>query len=224
MPKAAIVLVSYKLPPARLMDWLRWNLMELAGCVPVYVVTDPTTDVATVCSRPPWWRFLIYPGKMPVFSLAKTANFGIRRALEDGCETILKCDPDIIFDGALETMLTTPAAGRYVVAKFHNVRSYAERQRPYRDEMATDGCISMTAHAWQAIQGYDERMYGWGFEDTEVCQRAKESGMQQTNAWVLHVDHPPWGRASGFNPNRNDANFNMPPRIIGSQPDWGKGL
>ena len=85
-----------------------------------------------------------------------------------------------------------------------------------------EGTISMRYLGWLAVQGYNEILDGWGFDDNEICQKLSNIGWQVNHdGRVWHVDHPggaKWNRA--FNPDRGRENM-----LRGSEripnPDWG---
>ena len=56
-----------------------------------------------------------------------------------------------------------------------------------------------------AVNGFDERMTGWGREDTELAVRCYHSGLRRLQlrhtALALHLHHPPRGHGDGPNPN-----------------------
>ena len=56
-----------------------------------------------------------------------------------------------------------------------------------------------------ACNGFDERMVGWGREDTELALRCYHRGVQRLQlhhtALALHLHHAPRGRADADNPN-----------------------
>lgn len=48
---------------------------------------------------------------------------------------------------------------------------------------------------WDKLSGYDERMYGWGYEDTDLYIRAKEKIklIEPTEYALFHINHPSRG-------------------------------
>jgi hypothetical protein len=56
-----------------------------------------------------------------------------------------------------------------------------------------------------AVNGFDERMTGWGREDTELAVRCYNAGLRRLQlrhtALAVHLHHPPRGHGDGPNPN-----------------------
>ena len=56
-----------------------------------------------------------------------------------------------------------------------------------------------------AVNGFDERMAGWGREDTELALRCYRAGIQRLQlrhaAIAIHLHHPPRGSGDARTPN-----------------------
>jgi hypothetical protein len=223
MNRPAIVVIAYKIPKSRLRDFLTWNATEItAADAALYLVCESAYTGERGC------RLLdaVYPGDMPVFSICKTGNYGIREAADAGRSPILKTDIDVAFDGSLKTILTVNDWTANV-PKYLDCPSYERRKQAKGVLPDGQGSICMTAGNWRMLQGYDERFTGWGGDDNEMCARIKELGIRLDDGMnVCHIAHEvnaKWNRENGFNPRNWQVNHNIPQRRIGMQPLWGTG-
>jgi len=226
MPEAAVVVTSYRIPTKRLTDWLAWNSEYFQWLAGVYLVCDE--DTAEWAKQADWRMPLVvlpYPVPLQQFSITRTANYGIRRAMEDGCRKIIKTDVDVVFLSGLGEMLEVDNR-KAITPRYGDAASYETRNQFRRYMPHGQGTISMTAHNWERLEGYDERCSGWGFDDNEMCQRIAEAGIEIDDAPVVaHIDHGlPKGadwNADSFNPNLRAINVKLIPRGPRSQPHWG---
>lgn len=53
------------------------------------------------------------------------------------------------------------------------------------------GCILMARKDFNSINGYNERMLGWGYDDDDICLRLDELGIksQHLPPYFYHIDH-----------------------------------
>jgi hypothetical protein len=219
----AFVIVHYRLPELRLREFLTWNADGIARLrARLVIVAD--RDYADL---PPWARVAHYPHEMPVFNLAKAANYGIRHA---GSGIVCKTDPDCLFPPeALEDVArASPLCGVCLTYRM------ADSASPDDIEKAaiwteSKGTVALYADHWASLCGYDERMVGYGMEDSDLVQRAqacRDRTVYMSPAPVYHVAHSSAPQPAA--PNRTDcynrANFNPcnhdHNRRIMSGPGW----
>lgn len=220
MPRMAIVFVSYRIPTARLHDHFRWNgrIYEAYGDqLRVYVVSDVEHELADYAET------VVFPeSALPVmggqvrFSLCKTKNAGIAKAIQDGTNVIVSTDVDVAFDwGSLaltSAIGRVPADSAAVVPVYRMAPSYEERTAGRLDHGCT-GTVGMTANNWRRIK-YDERCIGYGADDGILLRDIELAGLKVIrDCEVAHIAHVQgdgsrtpgsgsdtcWGRADGFN-------------------------
>ena len=96
-------------------------------------------------------------------------------------ETVLHVPPS---DTAAIKFPHEPAEGQYD----HKITSWA-------------GCLIMPREAWEAVDGYDERFRGWGYEDDSFRMSLDMlwGSHRRQDSYVCHLFHE-----------RGDADFNQP--------------
>jgi hypothetical protein len=255
-PRLAVVFVHYRLPLQRLVDHLEWNAdLYRAADAKVFVVCDPAT--AAMASKsgsevgvgigvehpaaPPAPSlkpiFLPYPGPMPIFSLAKTKNYGIRAAIESGYTQIIATDADIAWTpSAWEACIATPQ-GVAAVPIYHMAASYADRATDYVPAPMATGTVAMTADMWRAAH-FHEACIGYGSDDGILLQAIRRNKWKRQRTpplyHIAHLAHTPqkefcqknpridhWGRDSGFNPENFKDNRKLYHTPIDHNPHWG---
>jgi hypothetical protein len=212
------------MPSERFHSWLRWNTVELLS--PDLIVFAVGKEVPERPCVAPCIEDLVYPLPLDRFSLARTSNFGIRTAIDQGAKVIVKTDPDIYFAGQL-TRLLAVKPGELLSPRMVDV-SEPGGYRPDPPRHAGDGTVAMRAEDWQRCQGYDEKFVGYGGEDNEIVFHAESLGIKVDRSGVVeHVSHvarqvrgPAWN--PDFNPPNSQANVALAGRLPGSQPDWGR--
>lgn len=56
---------------------------------------------------------------------------------------------------------------------------------------------AMNAQTWRNTRGYNEKLVGWGVEDSDMFWRSKRLGVRwiiDNTTPLVHIDHPPRGR------------------------------
>ena len=188
----AVVFVSYlKVPEQRLQDHFRWNdgIYRDSGAK-VYVVTDCEHNL------PKYAECVLFPeDELPVvngtrrFSLCKTKNAGIRKAVADGAEVIICTDVDIAFPVRSWKMLACPSPIEAVAPVYMMAPSYERRSESHADHGAT-GTVSMRAAHWRQVE-YDERCVGYGADDGIILADCKAHGLKiNKRPTVWHIEHP----------------------------------
>ena len=225
---AAIIVTSMRIPTQRVSDYLRWNAEQIrdAGAVLFVVCDQETATIGSDISPDDLAiRWLVYPEILKLFSITRTGNYGIRRAVEEGYEPIMKSDIDVCFLGDLPELLRVDNC-RASVPKYGDCASYDARLEPRRVMPDGQGTVCLTAYNWRKVQGYDERFEGWGGDDNELCKRLQELGIAiDGSRSVAHIEHPTPGgvdwHSDGFNRKNWARNRTLTVRSPGSQPLWG---
>jgi hypothetical protein len=219
----AVVFVAYrKVPAERLQEHFVWNghLYQQAKAR-VYVVTESYTSLPEYaqCVLVPESELPRLRGK-PVFSLCKTKNAGIGKALADGAEVLVCMDVDTALTPSVWEHLLSVDPHEAKVPMIAMVPRSLERRRAKVDRGVTN-TIAMTALNWGRVQ-YDEECVGYGADDGIIVTDIRKAGLmvdRSGEAW--HVDHPGeanaqnipgrgrggcYGRNEGFNPDNFRAN------------------
>ena len=239
---AAVVFVAYRLPEERIRAHLEWNA-GIFGAPPelkIYIVTDRTL------SFPAGVNCLVYPRAMPVFSLARTKNYGIRQALDAGAEIIVATDADMAWTGDAWAECRAVGERQCVAPIYHMVDSFSLRHAFTPNRVVADlaiGTVAMRASGWRKVCGYNERLEGYGADDGDLWRRIGAAGIRQyRGAAIYHIAHQSgavqqeahtagdksrgtradhWGRGDGFNPDQLQNNIRRA-RQPWQNPDWGK--
>jgi hypothetical protein len=186
------VACAYKIGIDRVKNFLSWNreLFEKYSAN-VVIVSDKPLDLALE-----WARTIVYPVEQKVFSIPKTVNYGIKRV--EGNGIIIKTDPDIVFSEELvQRLIAEVKPGLGIVSmcseigKFESI-SKVQWSRAKILRNGRGGCFAMSKHDWVSMNGYDERIKGWGADDEEMWRRAMRNiKMIQTQEHPLyHIKHP----------------------------------
>ena len=185
----SVVLSAWKLPGEQVARFLEWNRKAFAKVDEIVVVADRPFEVTSPA------RCVVYPLRQPVFSLARTSNYGIRRATG---EIIVKTDLDIAFSCQLVEnipLLVKPGVGLCCVCSQIEQPATADTigwksQRLFR--CGNGACVALCREDWAKTCGYDERLSGWGGEDNEFVVRAgRTTIVAVSNEFPLyHVTHP----------------------------------
>lgn len=235
--RLAVVLTHWgdAIPQERLAQHWLWNdAAYRKHWATVYVVAEGRRDL------PDYARLVPCYEDLRPFNLARTSNLGIRRAVEDGAEIVIKTDPDVFWPWQTIALCASLGHGRGVCPTYMMAPSRAAAElgpsacTPWK---ATCGTLALHADTWRAICGYDERMKGYGVEDGDACARARKLVTIDRAPFVYHIAHVEgsghgkqradhWGRADGSNPLNHKENmriFNS--SRVGRDPwtceDWG---
>jgi hypothetical protein len=215
--KSAVVFVFYrgpnsKMPVQRLVDHFEWNHNYYAESgTKVLVVTDQPHQV------PDYAECLIYPDPMPlrngkpVFSHARTKNFGIRHALAAGFCPIIVTDLDMAYTPECWQQLLAVDNRQASVplcwmAPDFNLRNSRCMVHPTTEEHVSNcrcshqdygatGTIGMTADNWRKVR-FDDRCVGYGADDGIILASIRKSGVEiigrpetPTMAPIYHIAH-----------------------------------
>ena len=211
-------------------EWIDWNAYLFGRyAVRCIIVSDvPRLDL------PEWCRVAVYPYELPLFSLAKTSNYGIRLA---GGGIVCKTDPDCVFsEEVLNACLrVTPFAG--ISPEYAMADSFETRHAADYTWQASKGTMCLHFEHWKAICGYDERMEGYGIEDGECFHRAKHAQgrtVERVKLPFWHIAHSSahqargrsrkdcWNRDIGFNPKNHKFNQSQIYSGVWAAESWGR--
>lgn len=228
--KVAVVFTHYRLPPDRLMKHLEWNREAyVSSGVKVFVVTDEDR------SLPDFAQCLVFPTPLRVFNLAATSNYGIRYAIENGFDAVIKTDPDIVFSEEAWTQLYNVRPGSAVAPCYLMVRSYEERFGKNEAFPLATGTVSQAAEGWNRAH-YHEGCVGYGCEDNVLLMAIERTGgivdsIEGHPVWhIAHDENSPqvverrrdtWNR--GFNPLNLKNNMRFYNDPVYQNPEWGRG-
>lgn len=235
MADVTLVFTHYRLPEQRLQDWIGWNRDVVERMrARVIVVSDRAEYSFPI---PDWMRVARFPRQLAIFNLSATSNYGIRLA---GRGIIAKIDPDIFLGEKFpeSVALVTERHGICPQYRMAATASADDRNRASIWE-ASKGAIVLHYSHWDAINGYDERMDGYGIEDGDCFHRAGHAQgftCDRKCEPVWHIAHAAgeefrtperrsdyWGRATGFNPHAHKQNMSVR-RAPWLFPLWGRGV
>ena len=230
----AVVFVAYRtVPEERIQEHFAWNdaVYRDAGAR-VYMVTDHYHEL------PEYAECVVFPESelphlqgWPVFSLCKTKNAGINKALRDGAEVLVCMDVDTAVTKSTWDHLLSVGPHEAKVPMIAMVPRSLERRGAKVDKGVTN-TIAMTALNWARIQ-YDEGCVGYGADDGIIVTDIRKAELtvdRSGEAW--HVDHPGesnacnipgrgrggcYGREEGFNPENYAANRTIHNAKLGRQ-------
>lgn len=165
----AVVAVHYRVPESRLREFFSWNdaAFRAAGAR-VIIVSDVPRD-----GLPEYAETVVFPVPLKMFSISRTANFGIRRAIDQGAGVVLKTDIDCVLDTL--HALVTAVDGEAAWSPYRMVADLEDRGKVWN---SARGTVCLTAGDWQRLNGYDERMSGYGVDDGDLRSRARHAGIR----------------------------------------------
>lgn len=177
-----IVVCAWKIPDQRIKDFFSWNDKTFVrdNCQ-IAVVTDRQLEL------PDYARALVYPLPLEIFSIAKLSNYGIRK-FGDGI--ICKTDIDIFFGDEFFPIAADRVKPGYLVAPVYRMaQDVFDRGVEYK---RAAGTVCMHWLDWDKLNGYDERMSGYGIDDGDLIRRARETRIViDRDPRVTHVGHNP---------------------------------
>lgn len=212
-----IVLVHYRLPEQRLRDWLSWNTEAMTSVgARAWIVSDVARS-----ELPDWAAVLAYPVALSVFSLARTANFGLRAGIDAGCDVLAKTDADCILSSDLLRAFQALRPGHGFCPRYRMARAADDKSiRMARLHPQLIGTLALRREDWLRIHGYRESLDGYGLDDCDIRDRALQAGVRiplPLEPKLYHIAHhagmaqigpgrrDQWNRAT-INPKNHDAN------------------
>jgi hypothetical protein len=221
------VTAAFNISPNRILDFVKWNMgLFVEYKINVAIVTDRDIDGIN-CGQV---ETIVYPVKQSFFSLPKTLNYGIRRVSDD---IIVKTDIDIVFsDKIILYLLETIKSGVGVSALYGRVRSFESISDVVNNwdviKKHTNGngaCFALHKDDWYGLCGYNENLYGWGYDDTDMYSRArKRLKMIRTSSYPLyHIEHPrrSSNKDGAFFKSNNDLNRKIANAVVWNGDGWG---
>lgn len=189
----AIVATSYKLGSELPLRFLR----DHAGNR-VHLVTDEIIfclDGHSIVRAP----------EMQVFSITKCSNLGIDAAIKAGADIIVKTDIDCILDNDFIKFVSANISdGTGAIFRYWGVTDASMESRLTAKLLPRIcGTCAMTSHDWRLTGGYCDAMQGYGYDDWDICMRARTAGVkmeQLTYQKVYHIDHGEKHNATTINP------------------------
>ena len=226
----SIVACHYRLPEQRLRDFISWNDKLFTEYISqLVIVSDVVRD-----NLPPYCKLVIYPTPLEVYSPSKVSNFGIRTA---GSGIICKTDIDCVFTKEALEEVAACKPGKGVYFCYRMAKTYEERDKGIVWG-STCGTMALHFSDWDKINGYDERLDGYGVEDGDGVVRVKKvATVPQSKNRIWHISHTGdelwtqtnicmrrdlWNRKSGFCPDRHNLNSQIRRGAEKwSNPNWG---
>jgi hypothetical protein len=188
----AVVVSAYRIPRDVIDAFIGWNAFVFkANDVKLFLVLDRMETFTQ-----PWIYPVRYPREQEQFSLPKTVNYGLRRAAEVA-DVLVKSDIDIIFSSSILEQVrrtVTPMVGLVgICANVQTPEHLATKNwaRATKRRTGMGACFAMHRTAWFALCGYNEKMIGWGADDTDMHRRASRAlTINVTDECPLyHVNH-----------------------------------
>jgi hypothetical protein len=228
-----VVFVAYKIPLERLAAHFAWNDESYRAVhADVLAVVDSGTflqlGMQSCHLLPIYARAYAYPAPLEIFSLARTANYGIRLAAADG-GAVVKTDVDCWFAPGLLARLGAVKAGKGMIPRYHMAENIADaRAGRARVWQASRGTVALDAADWRRLCGYNENMAGYGVEDGDLEDRAAAAGVKfEYPPGLFHIAHAAgrggqrvyWNRENG-----NPANHAENRKLRGKpwqNAEWG---
>jgi predicted glycosyltransferase involved in capsule biosynthesis len=146
--------------------------------------------------------------EFPDFPLAFTRNVGARRATRrilGFIDADLVLDPEM-FEKVLELLRSPGSVYAHVYRMdrgpgdpiFRNLEVEAFRENCKTgncDPAGRGGCFFIDQGTFNSLRGYDERFYGWGYEDNDILRRLENSrirvvALMQFDLFAMHQHHP----------------------------------
>jgi predicted glycosyltransferase involved in capsule biosynthesis len=183
--KVGIVATAIKIEPwiiRRFVHEFKYNLANL------YLIDDETVPC------------------MNVFSITRCSNLGIERAINDGCDLIIKTDIDCIISEDVirhaESWCSSTAGSVY------RYWQLSDDGKVKKDPRCVGTC-AMTAEAWQRCGMYDLDMQGYGYDDADIIYRAQDAGILLSvfnDPKVYHHEHAEKHNRDTINPVMREQN------------------
>ena len=204
--KLAVIVTAYQIRQSIVDKFFRYNHHEN-----VIAVTDKRVPKSVTRIQAP---------EQDPFSITRTANIGIRHAVEQDYDIIIKTDIDCMITPEVVTQCMAVKEGQGFCFRYWHIDDF----KPLGEARLDDRCIGTTALSsvdWSKLQGYNEHMFGYGYDDYEIKRRAKRKNIiieELTDPKVYHFWHEKHNQDS-INPINRE--FNITHRHNYSNPHWG---
>ncbi len=141
------------------------------------------------------------------FSRAGSRNLGVRLAQDAECDVVVLCDADTIVEaGPLHAAISSAhQTGRLCLPyplfrglSPHGTRLYlggtpaSACETELESQWSTGGVLCIAPTAWERAGGMDERLTGWGFEDScfRIAADAILGPSVKLDGAITHLWHP----------------------------------
>lgn len=165
-----------------------------------------------------------------LFSRAGSRNHGVRLAQDVDADVIVLCDADTLpeaeplqaaIDSAHDGLLHLPYVHFRGLSQ-NGTRLYLDGTKPEACETelahdwATGGCLVLTPDAWWRAGGMDERMVGYGFEDTafRIAADALLGPTVKHSGIIWHLWHE---KQMGLGSPEHTANGHLAARYVAAE-------
>ena len=199
MNSVAIVVTAYKIPDVVICRFLSENPYNI-------ILVSDSKYATTKCPE------------MDIFSIAKTSNIGIRKAVQDGFDVIVKTDIDCILTSDFMDYCKNLNIGNGASFRHWNIQSCQSYDNAELDPRCM-GTAVMHAESWCDLNGYNENMFGYGYDDGDIFERAiKIISMELlTEPKVYHIAHEKHNQ--DINPLNREYNYLNRRNYVNSE--WG---
>ncbi len=216
-----IVVSAYTISDKRIEDYVRWNrdIFESEN-VSVLIVSDRPLNLDSYS-----FDHLVYPDKLKQMAVSKLLNYGIRSFEDD--RTIIRSDIDIVFSKeVIQQVKGAVTKERGILCISANAPSFEQIKnidwpRVRKRRSGHGACVALHRTTWHQICGYNENLFGWGFEDTDLLNRAKRAVQVSISSRnpLFHIKHTMRVNNNNF-PRRNGKNKRIA-RMGWSNRNWG---
>lgn len=222
--RLALIVCAYRIEDSYIKNFInmnRDNFINQDLCLKI--ISDRSLDLDIDFNN----EVLVYPFIQNVFNFSKTINYGIRRSLDS--EIIVKTDIDIYFSRDLINYIlkNINQSNGILGVCGHLKSSFKNSDLEYwnnykKTPNAKGACLALSSENWNQLQGYNENLYGWGSEDSDMFNRAKKRlNMIISDQYPLyHIKHPR-RCSSSFFPIRSGENGRVSKYDKYENENWG---
>ena len=226
-----IIACAYKVENQRIDSFLKNNhyAFSKTNNLQVIIVTDINNNYV---SKYDYCKIIKYPFEQKMFSIGKTINYGIRQTENSPHHIIIKTDIDILFSNSILNHIIRTVDDDYglvclssSIPSWNNIElnNMSFWKRKPKDPEGKGACFALTRNDWFKLKGYDERLEGWGGDDTEMWQRSKKRLRNiKTDAMfpLYHVKHPRRINTTDFIFN-SERNMKVCAKLDWNNNNWG---
>ena len=167
-----MIICSYCLHNDYIINFIKWNENVLQEFnIELIVISDKN-----IIFNNQNYKCFIYPIIHKPMSKSRILNYGIKNTTNR--DIIFSFDIDIVISReALMKSIELIESGVGVSFQVGNIDSYdniskLDWKKKIKKRLVGYGMTGMSYSDWDKLNGYDERMYGWGFEDTDLHKRS----------------------------------------------------
>ncbi|MEK6832864.1 MAG: WxcM-like domain-containing protein [Nanoarchaeota archaeon] len=221
--KIAIVVAAYCLHGDIITNFIEWNKKILQEFdVELIVVSDRFIHFEN-----PKYRSLVYPRKHKPMSRSRILNYGIKNAKHKDIIYAFDIDVAISRQALVQSLgLVNYGVGvSFQVGRINTIEeSFTFDWNKLEKRITGYGMMGMNYSDWDKLNGYDERMCGWGYEDVDLWRRScKTMIMHRLSDYpIYHIDHPDRSTTGSLFENRNSINGLLSDRGGWECKNWGE--